>query len=88
MPAYNEAENIGSMIEELFNKEFPQIKKADMHLLVVDDFSPDGTGDIVKKYQLKYPNLHLLQKPKEGLGWAYIRGMQYAVDKLGADAVM
>ncbi|KKU03467.1 MAG: Glycosyl transferase family 2 [Candidatus Amesbacteria bacterium GW2011_GWB1_47_26] len=88
MPAYNEAENVGLMIEELFGKEFPQIKNADMHLLVVDDFSPDGTGEIVKKYQSKYPNLHLLQKQKEGLGWAYIRGMQYAVDKLGADAVM
>ena len=44
MPAYNEAENVGLMIEELFGKEFPQIKNADMHLLVVDDFSPDGTG--------------------------------------------
>lgn len=88
MPAYNEAENIGPMIEELFDKEFPQIKKADMHLLVVDDFSPDGTGDIVKKYQPKYPNLHLLQKPKEGLGWAYIRGMQYAMSQLQADAVI
>lgn len=88
MPAYNEAENIGPMITELFDKEFPQIKKADMHLLVVDDFSPDGTGDIVKKYQSKYPNLHLLQKPKEGLGWAYIRGMQYAMSQLQADAVM
>lgn len=88
MPAYNEAENIGPMIEELFGKEFPQIKSVEMHLLVVDDFSPDGTGDIVKKYQSKYPNLHLLQKQKEGLGWAYIRGMQYAVNKLGADAVM
>lgn len=88
MPAYNEAENIGPMIEELFGKEFPQIKKADMHLLVVDDFSPDGTGDIVKKYQPRYPNLHLLQKPKEGLGWAYIRGMQYAMSQLQADAVI
>ena len=88
MPAYNEAENIGPMIEELFGKEFPQIKSVEMHLLVVDDFSPDGTGDIVKKYQSKYPNLHLLQKQKEGLGWAYIRGMQYAMFKLGADAVM
>ena len=88
MPAYNEAENIGSMIEELFSKEFPKIKNAQMHLLVVDDYSPDGTGETVKKYQSKYPNLHLLQKTKEGLGWAYIRGMQYAMDKLDADAVM
>ena len=88
MPAYMEALNIGPMVHELFEKIFPQIKDADMHLLIIDDFSPDGTGDIVKKIQSKYKNLHLLQKKKEGLGWAYVRGFQYAMDKLNADAVM
>ena len=88
MPAYNEAENIGKMIEALFNEEFPKIKDTEMHLLVVDDYSPDKTGDVVKTYQQKYKNLHLLQKQKEGLGWAYIRGFQYAVNTLQADAVM
>ncbi len=96
MPAYNEADNIGPMINELFGKVFPEITGAEMHLLIVDDFSPDGTGDRVKSFQSKYKrslpllgkNLHLLQKKKEGLGWAYIRGFEYAKDKLGADAVM
>ncbi|HBP39700.1 hypothetical protein A2422_02690 [Candidatus Woesebacteria bacterium RIFOXYC1_FULL_31_51] len=88
MPAYNEAENIGRMIEALFGEEFPKIKDADMHLLIVDDYSPDGTGKKVEGYQSKYKNLHLLQKQKEGLGWAYIRGMQFAMEKLNADAVM
>lgn len=89
MPAYNEATNIGTMIDELFTDIFPKIKNAEMHLLIVDDFSPDGTGEIVKKYQLKYkPNLHLIQKKKEGLGWAYVKGFRYAMDRLSADAVM
>ena len=88
MPAYNEAENITKMVDELFDVEFPKIEGAEMHLLVVDDFSPDGTGDIVKEKMKKYANLHILQKEKEGLGWAYIRGFQYAIEKLGADAVM
>lgn len=88
MPAYNEAENIGEMINELFVKEFPKITDAEMHLLVVDDNSPDGTGNVVKKNQSKYKNLHLLQGEKQGLGWAYIRGFKYAMDKLHADAVM
>lgn len=88
MPAYNEAGNIKLMITELFEKEFPKIERAEMHLLIVDDYSPDGTGDIVKGFQKKYKNLHLLQKQKEGLGWAYVRGFEYAVDKLKADAVM
>src|SRR4030065_1943159 len=88
MPTYNEAENIGKMIPELFEKEFPKIKNAEMHLLVVDDKSPDGTGKIVQKLKSKYRNLHLLIGEKNGLGWAYIRGMKYAKSKLNADAVM
>lgn len=88
MPAYNESENIKLMISELFDKEFPKIKNAEMHLLVVDDYSPDGTGKVVEKLQSKYKKLHLLQKQKEGLGWAYIRGFQYAIKELKADAVM
>jgi dolichol-phosphate mannosyltransferase len=88
MPAYNEATNMDPMIHELFDKVFPQIKLAEMHLLVVDDLSPDGTGEIVKKLTSNYKNLHLFQKQKEGLGWAYVKGFRYAMDKLGADAVM
>ena len=88
MPSYNEAENMPRMIEELFEKEFPQIKGAEMHLLVVDDNSPDGTGKIVKEKEGKYENLHLLTGEKKGLGWAYIRGFKYAMEKLSADAVM
>jgi dolichol-phosphate mannosyltransferase len=88
MPAYNEAENMTPMIEELFEGVFPKITGVEMNLLVVDDFSPDKTGEIVKNYQSKYENLYLLQKQREGLGWAYVKGFRYAVDKLHADAVM
>lgn len=88
MPAYNEAENVGLMIPELFDKEFPKISGAEMHLLIVDDNSPDKTGDVVKRQMSKYENLHLLQGEKKGLGWAYVRGFRYAMEKIGADAVM
>lgn len=88
MPTYNEAKNIGRMIKELFTNEFPKIKKAEMHLLVVDDNSPDGTGEIVKKAMGEHNNLHLVTGEKEGLGMAYIRGMKYAMKELNADAVM
>lgn len=87
MPAYNEAQNIALMIHELFVDQFPKIEDVQMHLLVVDDNSPDGTGDIVKELMKHHKNLHILQGEKQGLGWAYIRGFKYAV-KLGADAVM
>jgi dolichol-phosphate mannosyltransferase len=92
MPTYKEAENIGDMIEALFEKEFPKIKKAQMNLLVVNDLDEegkdDGTGDIVRKYQKKYKNLHLIEGKKEGLGYAYVKGMKHAMDKLKADAVV
>lgn len=88
MPTYNEAKNIGRMIDTLVGKVFPKIKNHQMMLLVVDDSSPDGTGEIVKKKQAKYKNLYLLTGNKEGLGAAYTRGFHYAIDKLKADAVM
>lgn len=92
MPTYKEAENIGDMIKALFEKEFRKIQNAQMHLLVVNDLDEkgkdDGTGKIVKDYQKTHENLHLIEDKKQGLGWAYIRGFKYAMDKLGADAVM
>lgn len=88
MPTYNERENIGRMIDVLFEEEFLKISQHEMHLLVVDDNSPDGTGNIVKEKQSKFKNLHLLEGEKQGLGFAYIRGMKYAMQKLAADAVM
>lgn len=87
MPSYNERENISKMIPELLDVQFPKIN-ADMHLLVVDDNSPDGTGEVVENLSKKYKNLHLLRGKKDGLGWAYIRGFKYAMSKLNADAVM
>lgn len=88
MPCFNEAQNIGWMIDELIGKEFPKIKKVEMNLLIVDANSPDGTGKIVKEKQLEYKNLHLLSKEKGGLGADYVAGFKYAVKQLGADAVM
>ncbi|MFC1625695.1 glycosyltransferase [Patescibacteria group bacterium] len=88
MPAYNEVENIGPIIDALLGEEFSKISGVEMHLLVVDDNSPDKTAEIVKEKMKKYENLHLLEEDRRGLGWAYIRGFRYAVDKLSADAVM
>ena len=87
MPAWNEAENIKRMIEELVKREFPTIN-ADMQLLIVDNHSTDGTTPIAENASKAYKHVHLLQQDKPGLGWAYVRGMQYAVNELKADAVM
>jgi dolichol-phosphate mannosyltransferase len=93
MPTYMEAENIGPMIDELVGKEFPKIDGVDMQLLIVNDLplnksTDDGTGAIVKEKMKKYKNIHIIEDTKKGLGWAYIRGMKYAMKELKADAVM
>lgn len=88
IPTYNEKKNIIPTLknlEEVF-KKVP--KKFNPHILVVDDSSPDGTADLVKKIAQKQTNVHLLINPdKKGLGAAYIKGFNHAIDKLKADLV-
>ncbi len=76
IPTYNEIENIPEIIKAIFRQE------KDVSILVVDDSSPDGTGEAVTKMQTTYPQLHLLTRSgKEGLGRAYIAGFQWALAK-------
>ena len=86
LPTYNERENIVLMIRAL-QKQFLAVPH-DMHILVVDDNSPDGTADLVRSEVSAWPNLHMITGTKQGLGAAYIRGMKYAINELKADAVM
>lgn len=88
IPTYNEVENIGRMLDVLTREVFPQIKHHDMQVLVVDDSSPDGTGNVVRGKMKKNKNIHLLIGKKNGLGAAYVRGMKYAMKKMNADAVV
>jgi dolichol-phosphate mannosyltransferase len=74
MPTYNEKENIKSII--------PVIKAAasGMHILVVDDASPDGTAALVSNMAKKDRSIKLLERPgKLGLGTAYVEGFKYAI---------
>ena len=86
-PTYNEKGNIERLIPLLEQEIFPKIKNHDMYILVADDNSPDGTADVVRGLMKKYKNLHLNTGEKHGLGAAYIRAMNYAVDKLSADVM-
>jgi len=75
IPTYNERENIVKIIETIF------ALPVDFHILVVDDGSPDGTAQLVKDLQQKYPQqLHLLEREgKLGLGTAYIAGFRWGL---------
>ncbi|OGY19188.1 MAG: hypothetical protein A2784_02580 [Candidatus Chisholmbacteria bacterium RIFCSPHIGHO2_01_FULL_48_12] len=81
LPTYNERENIGLLIKAL-EQEFEAIPNYQMSILVVDDNSPDGTQTVVRQMQQQYKNVYLLTGPKQGLGRAYLRGMDYAITKL------
>jgi len=85
IPTYNERENIAQLVEKL-QAQFARMSH-EMHILVVDDRSPDATAAVVEELQGRYANVHLLSGRKAGLGAAYIRGMTHAMDVLGADAV-
>lgn len=83
LPTYNERANIERMISTLFSLHI-----ANLHVLVVDDSSPDGTAEAIRTLQAKYPQLHLVvRKKKEGLGQAYIHGFRTAREQ-GATAII
>lgn len=75
IPTYNECGNIENIVDAVMSL------RANFHVLVVDDSSPDGTADLVRKKQEQYPgSVHLLErKEKTGLGTAYIAGFRWAL---------
>lgn len=84
IPTYNEAENLPIIIQRLFDLNIPSL-----NILIVDDNSPDGTGEIAdqldEKYSDKIDVLH--RKGKLGLGTAYIEGFIICLDK-GAERIV
>ena len=85
-PTYNEKGNVEKLIRILEEDVFPQVKNHDMHILVADDNSTDGTAEEVRELMKKYKNLDINQGEKKGLGAAYVRAMTYAVDN-GAEVM-
>jgi dolichol-phosphate mannosyltransferase len=74
VPTYNESENIPRLIPAIL------AQRSDIHVLVVDDNSPDGTAAIVRKMQHGNRRIHLLERAgKMGLGTAYVAGFKYAL---------
>ncbi len=73
-PTFDEADNIEAFIDQVLRQD-PSVE-----MLVVDDNSPDGTGDIVERLAQQNPRVHLLRRPRKmGLGTAYVEGFKYAI---------
>ena len=78
IPTYNERENIPELLPRV-------LAEPRLSVLVVDDGSPDGTGEIVAAALQDEPRLHLIRRSgKQGLGTAYLAGFRYGLDR-GAD---
>lgn len=79
IPTYNEKDNLPILIDRIFKIDL-SAHITELHLLVVDDNSPDGTADLVRSLQSNDPRIHLLSRPeKQGLGKAYVAGFDYAL---------
>ena len=74
IPTYNERENIPELLPQV-------LAHARLSVLVVDDGSPDGTGDAVSAAMQDEPRLHLIRRTgKQGLGTAYLAGFRYGLE--------
>ena len=74
IPTYNERENVAQLVAALAAAD------PALHLLFVDDNSPDGTGRLVDEIVARDPRVHVLHRPgKQGLGRAYLAGFQWAL---------
>ncbi|RME80952.1 MAG: polyprenol monophosphomannose synthase [Caldilineae bacterium] len=76
IPTYNEAENIAPLIENILRLDLP------LHVLVVDDNSPDGTGQVVDELAAADSRIDIIHRPRKlGLGTAYTAGFLRALDR-------
>src|SRR5437016_3581025 len=76
IPTYNEAGNLSSLVPQVLSQD------ARLEILVVDDKSPDGTGQLADALAAKEPRLHVLHREaKLGLGTAYITGFKWALER-------
>ncbi len=76
LPTYNERDNIIPLSQGILSES------SILEILVVDDNSPDGTGDVVAVAQASEPRLHLLRREgKQGLGTAYLAGFRHGLDR-------
>ena len=83
IPTYNESENLPKLVKDVL-----ALPLEDIHILIVDDNSPDGTGDLAEKLRKEYNDrVHCLHRAgKLGLGSAYREGFKMAMDE-GADYI-
>jgi dolichol-phosphate mannosyltransferase len=87
LPTFNEAENLDAIVRATA-RQLEQVRPGDWRLLVVDDASPDGTGQLADRLAAELPGVEVLHREgKEGLGPAYLAGFEHALAR-GAEFVI
>jgi dolichol-phosphate mannosyltransferase len=82
IPTYDERENVKVLLPKILSLPY------DLQVLVVDDASPDGTGNLVEEMGRRDPRIHLMRRPgKMGLGSAYVAGFRRALE-MGAEVIL
>lgn len=76
IPTYNEEENIAIIVGDILGLDL------NLEILIVDDNSPDGTGELAERMARHNPRIHVLHRPeKRGLGSAYVEGFRFALQR-------
>jgi dolichol-phosphate mannosyltransferase len=87
LPTYNEAENLDAIVRATA-RQLEEVRRGDWRLLVVDDASPDGTGQLADRLAAELPGIEVLHREgKQGLGPAYLAGFEHALAR-GAEFVI
>ena len=87
IPTYNEKETIQILIEKLFSEIKPIVDE--LHVVIIDDSSPDGTANIVTDLSDKFQKISLIQRQtKLGLGSAYKDGFNHVLEKIDSDLIV
>jgi dolichol-phosphate mannosyltransferase len=86
-PTYNEKGSIEKLIP-LILEQNNKVSGFDIHVLISDSNSPDGTGELASKMAAKDDHVHFLNVKERGLGLGIIKGYEYALNKLDADILM
>ena len=87
IPTFNEKETLPSLIEKIFEKVRNIVD--DLHIVIVDDSSPDGTAEIAEELAEKFQKISVIKRPsKMGLGSAYKDGFGFVLQKLNSELII